>query len=576
MLSIRDSTRMITEEVIQSSNKVMEQAALGLGFNLEETKRSLILLAGNYSVASLMRETGKMEMANVIQHERNIAEITKGIYTFQSLISDVLMLGKNGYVNNLNGRNSLLWDYDFREQPWVRASFEGNTESSFASLGVHTQNYYLEDDLSRYKRPTLSVAVKVHGFQGDIVGSVIANLDLGKLNGMFERSTYHNRGRIFLIDENRKIIVHQDVERIGQVLPLRGLDKLEAEAAGNFTEAIGGKEHLVIYQPTVIKGLTMVSTVTMKEIADQAIPLKSNLVRILSLCILLNTLISAIITIRISRPFNRLLLTLDAMGGDDTLYLKNRDYRYLELNRIGTKFKELMDRIELLIQQNYLTRIALKEEELKALQAQINPHFLFNTLQLLQTEIVCGNIESSNSIVLSLSGLFRYSMKQTEEMVELATELDHAKNYLYIMNKIYDDRIDVSVRADDPALLRYRIPKLILQPLAENSIRHGFGDIRREGSIRLSVHLAKRGLLVVIRDTGKGMDRDSLRGLRRNIDPLGGKPAKIGLFNVNHRIKLKFGNDYGLRIRSAERIHTTVYVLLPAIPGGENEEGESE
>ncbi|MBW7455091.1 sensor histidine kinase [Paenibacillus sepulcri] len=568
MLSIRDSTRMMTDEIIRSSNKVMEQAALGLSFNLEETKRSLILLAGNYSVASLMREAGKMEMINLIQHERNIAEITKGIYTYQSLISDVLILGQNGYVNNLNGRNSLQWDYAFRQQPWVQESFRSHPDNTFFSLGVHVQNYYLKDDTSRYGLPTLSVGMKVQGFQGDTVGSVIANLDLDKLNGMFERSAYHNRGNIFLIDENHTIIVHQDREQIGHALKFQGIEKLDSDIGGNFTEEIDGEEHLVIYQPTVIKGLTMIATVTMKEISDQSIPLKSNLIRILYLCILLNTLISVVITFRISRPVSRLLMTLDRMGGDDTLFVKNRDYRYQELNHIGTKFKELMNRIELLIQQNYLTRIALKDEEFKALQSQINPHFLFNTLQLLQTEIVCGNIQSSNTIVLSLSSLFRYSMRQSDEMAELATELAHMKDYLFIMNKKYEDRITVTVHIPDPAVLAYKIPKLILQPMAENSIRHGFGENRREGAIQLSVLSVKRGLLIVIRDTGKGMDRHSLKALRRHIDPASPKPGNIGLYNVNHRIKLKFGNDYGIYIRSDENVHTTLYILLPVIPGG--------
>ncbi|GIP61067.1 cache domain-containing sensor histidine kinase [Paenibacillus woosongensis] len=565
MLSIRDSTRMITEEVIRSSNKVMEQAAQGLSFNLEETKRSLLVLASNQSVGAIMRHAEVPDMAYLLQHERNISEITQSINTYQSLISDVLILGKNGYVNNLNGRSSLWWEYSFGAQPWAQESFQPRQGDYFFSLGIHHQDYYLSSDISRYGRPTLSVAMQVKGFRREVIGSVIANLDLQKVNSMFERNNYQNRGSIFLIDENRRIIVHQNNEEIGQIMDIAGIDEIYEQKSGNFRTPLYGEEHLIIYQPTAVEGWMMISAVPMSEITSQSAPLKSNLARILYLCLILNVLISLAVTFRISRPMQGLLKTLDKIGTDDMLYIRDKNYQYHEINQIGMKFKELMDRIDLLIQQNYLTQIALKEEELKALQAQINPHFLFNTLQLLQTEIVCGNIESSNHIVLSLSHMFRYSMRQSGELVELRTELEHVRNYLYIMNKKYDDRLQVDEYIPDQRVLPCRIPKLLLQPVVENCIRHGFGEDRREGAIRISVTTVRRGLLIAISDSGKGMDADELKRLRRQLDKPDEKNGNIGLYNINHRIKLNFGQDFGIRVRSTKNAGTCVYLVVPRI-----------
>ena len=143
-----------------------------------------------------------------------------------------------------------------------------------------------------------------------------------------------------------------------------------------------------------------------------------------------------------------LLSTLDKIGEDSIYIIKNK-YKYRELNLISDKFRELVIRIESLVKQNYQSDIALKEVELKTLQSQINPHFLFNTLQLLQTEIVCGSTEDSNHLVLSLSSLLRYSMKQSEEMVELEQEIQNVRDYLYIVNKKYDDRIDIEFLIQD-------------------------------------------------------------------------------------------------------------------------------
>jgi len=229
----------------------------------------------------------------------------------------------------------------------------------------------------------------------------------------------------------------------------------------------------------------MVSTIPMSVIRGQADSLKSNLFGFIYLCLLLNLLISIVITVRISRPFGRLLSALDKIG-EESVYVISNHYKYRELNVIGGKFKELVLRIQTLVRQNYQSELARKDAELKTLQSQINPHFLFNTLQLLQTEIVCGTTEESNHLVLSLSSLLRYSMKQSEEMVELGREIQNVRDYLYILNKKYDDRIDIEYRIPDQEILKHRTIKLILQPIIENVVLHGFGENPVSARVRIS------------------------------------------------------------------------------------------
>jgi len=564
-LSINDSRKMITDEIVNSSNKIMEQAALSLSFNLEESKRSLVMLASNYSVITLMKEHQTIGIPNRLQHERNIAEIAQGVSTYQTLVSDVLMLGKTGYVNNLDGRKTLQWDYSFQSQDWVKETFETNPQGSFFSIGVHMQDYYLSTDITRYNQPTLSVVLQVKGYQGQLLGAVIGNLDLSKINGMFEQSAYQKKGSIFLIDENRHIVVHEDSGKIGQTLDFPNEEKLYEQTSGHFKETINGVETLVIYQPTSISGWKMISTVPMSDITSQSQPIKSNLGRILYLCLIANILISLLITLRISMPVRRLMASLDRMGEDDSLYVKPRNYRYWELNHIGNKFKDLMGRIDLLIKQNYLAQISLKEEELKTLQAQINPHFLFNTLQQLQTEIVCGNTEESNHIVLSLSNLFRYSMKRTEEEVELEREISNVSDYLYILNKKYNGGIAAAFHIPDRGVLSSKIPKLTLQPIVENCIRHGFGDHIREGMIGIKAVSGRKGLLIVVSDNGQGIAPEQVNTLNRHINNPNQKTDNIGLYNVNQRIKLKYGSEYGIRIRSRQSAGTKISILLPVI-----------
>jgi two-component system sensor histidine kinase YesM len=561
LLSVRDSTTSLTQEITQYSYKMMEQAARGFSFNLEEATRPLVLLAGHYSVGAMMNPGREMDAEGRIQHERNIADVAFGVSSLQSLISDILILGKNGYVNNLDGRKTLRWDYSFVEQGWFKQAISGTPNKGFMTLGLHRQDYYLENNISKYNRPTLSIALPVKDYTRKPIGAVIANLDLDKINGMFELTSYQDNESIFMIDALQTIIVHKDAAAIGTKLDFSGIELIYAGDSGSFVTELDGKETLVIFHPTAVQGWRMISTIPMSVISGQADSLKSNLIGFIYLCLLLNLLISILITTRISRPFGRLLSTLDKIGGD-RVYV-NTNYKYRELNMIGNKFKELVIRIESLVKQNYQSEIALKEVELKTLQSQINPHFLFNTLQLLQTEIVCGSTEDSNQLVLSLSSLLRYSMKQSEEMVELEQEIQNVRDYLYIVNKKYDDRIDIEFRIPDESILKQGTIKLILQPLVENVVLHGFGENPQSAKMTISVVAVKKGLMIAIQDNGSGIAKSRRHQLTRQLNLRDFKPEGIGLYNVNQRIRLKFGSDYGLKIRSKVGEYTTVYIVLP-------------
>lgn len=562
LLSVRDSTTSLTKEVTQSSYKVMEQAVRGLSFSLEEATRPLVLLAGHYSVRSLMNPGREMDIGGRIQHERNIADVAFGVSSLQSIVSDVLILGKNGYVNNLDGRKSLRWDYPFTEQTWFKQAISDTPNKGFITLGLHKQDYYLENNISKYNMPTLSIALPVKDYKLKTIGVVIANVDLAKINGMFELSSYQNNESIFMIDNQQIIIAHKDGTAIGTRLHFTDIEHIYERDSGSFVTLLDGRETLVIFHATSVQGWRMISTIPMSVIKGQADSLKSNLIGFIGLCLFLNILISILITARISRPFGRLLSTLDKIGEDSIYIIKNK-YKYRELNLISDKFRELVIRIESLVKQNYQSDIALKEVELKTLQSQINPHFLFNTLQLLQTEIVCGSTEDSNHLVLSLSSLLRYSMKQSEEMVELEQEIQNVRDYLYIVNKKYDDRIDIEFLIQDEFILKNRTIKLILQPLVENVIFHGFGENPQSAKMTIRVMKVKKGMMIVIQDNGKGISKSRSRQLTRQLNQQDFRGEGIGLFNVNQRIRLKFGHDYGLKIRSRQGVFTTIYIVLP-------------
>ncbi|MCR8634307.1 sensor histidine kinase [Paenibacillus radicis (ex Xue et al. 2023)] len=556
-LTLRDTTSLFTEEIINSSKKVMEQATVGLNFNLEEVKRALVLMGTHPSVIASLNSFHLMNAAERINHERLITDASRSISS--SLISDVLIIGINGYIMNLDGRRSLKWDYDFRQQPWFQKTVE-LPQNNFITLGLHKQDYYLNDYASKYNQQTLSVAIPILNFEQKVVGSIVCNIDLDHLNGLFDLSASEYSGSMFLIDKDEQIIVHKNKSLIGTQFSIAAGQR---EGKNNFIADIDGQDYLVIYHPATIGDWKLVSAVPMSEIRKHTSPLGKNLQSILYLGFALNICLGVVITIRISRPVNKLLRTLDKTG-NESLVIRPFDYRYSELNQIGMKFEDLIGRIKLLIDQNYISQITLKETEFKALQSQINPHFLFNTLQLLQTEIVYGNNEESNQIIVSLSNLLRYSMNHANEVVSLQHEINNVKDYLFILHKKFSGNLTVRYNIPDAAVFEHRTLKLLLQPIVENCIKHGFQEAPYNNEIYISATIVRKGILVLIQDNGIGMAKAELNRLRQRINEASYQPRNhIGLDNVNHRIHLKYGSGYGIFIRSKEGAYTKVYMLLP-------------
>ncbi|TDG00150.1 sensor histidine kinase [Paenibacillus piri] len=560
-LTFRDTTDMFTDEVIHSSKKVMEQATVGLNFNLEEIKRSLVLMGTNASVIALLNSFHWMSSGEKINHERIVTDAARSISS--SLIGDILIIGANGYIMNLDGRRTLKWDYEYREQPWFHKAMD-SPQSGFITLGLHKQDYYLDDYTSKFNQQTLSVAIPMFNREQKAIGSIVCNIDLEHLNRLFDLSASEYGGSIFLIDRDEQIIVHKNKSLIGSRFALTGGQR---EGADKFITRIDGQDHLVIYHPTAIGDWKLVSAVPMSEIREHTKPLGQNLLNILYLGLALNICLGVAITIRISRPVMKLLRTLDKTG-NESLLIRQYDYRYTELNQIGSKFEDLMGRIKMLIDQNYISQITLKETEFKALQSQINPHFLFNTLQLLQTEIVYGNNEQSNRIIVSLSNLLRYSMNHADEMVTIRQEMNNVKDYLFILHQKFGGNLTVRYDIPDERVYEYKTLKLLLQPIVENCIKHGFQEAPYESEICIRITPVKRGVLITIRDNGVGMEKAELKRLRRRIHESSFQSGgQIGLDNVNHRIRLKYGEGCGIRIRSQKGAYTSVYMLLPESVG---------
>lgn len=226
--------------------------------------------------------------------------------------------------------------------------------------------------------------------------------------------------------------------------------------------------------------------------------------------------------------------------------------------------------IDYLIDKISSIKLRQKEAELNSLQNQINPHFLYNTLESIRGAALYHGIQEIASMSKSLSLLFRYSISE-RVLVSVKEELQHLENYISIQNFRFEDKFQLQYSIP-PEFMDYKILKLTLQPLIENSIKHGLEMKLGKGTIKIEILQLNSNIKIVISDDGLGMPAKKLEELNRSLAVIkGGDPATashsgtgIGVMNVNARIKLYFGNQYGLRFREAA-VGTTVEITLPAV-----------
>ncbi len=240
-----------------------------------------------------------------------------------------------------------------------------------------------------------------------------------------------------------------------------------------------------------------------------------------------------------------------------------------ELLLLDKGFDEMADRISSLIEKQIRDERALHKTELELLQAQINPHFLYNTLDSIAILAECGREDDAVAMVNSLSDFFRVSLSKGKDIIPLENEISHVTSYLQIQQIRYSDILKYDIQVPDE-LKQYYVPKLILQPLVENALYHGIKNRRGLGSIRIFGEDSNGDILLTVSDNGAGMDEEQVSALQAGIYQ--DRHTGLGLVNVHKRIRLYCGQQYGLCFVSKKGEGTSVSLRLPKTLRPENQE----
>lgn len=255
-------------------------------------------------------------------------------------------------------------------------------------------------------------------------------------------------------------------------------------------------------------------------------------------------------------------------------FVQNEAYRELIESQylIFDEQQDVLLHVDSLLDQKSMIRLSTKQAELLALQNQINPHFLYNTLEAIRSDALCAGIDSIANTTEALATFFRYTITDTSNLVTVQDELDNIENYFKIQQYRFGEKFAMEVDCPDSEdILSLKMPKLTLQPFVENAIFHGLESKAEGGRIHISLDVTNNNLLISIHDNGIGVPEDKLSEINYKIEHVsmsGSNDAPeqkggIALINVARRIKLLFGENYGFHIFSVSGLGTDVRIKIP-------------
>ncbi len=308
--------------------------------------------------------------------------------------------------------------------------------------------------------------------------------------------------------------------------------------------------------------LTAYSMMPQKVLRQNQRNLTINLLAIALLMICVSMIITGFISSGLTRPLELLMNTIQKIGNGN-VQLRAKIVKEDEIGELAQKFNEMLDQMEELKQKEYQAKQLLNRAEYKALQAQVNPHFLYNTLDTMASIAEIRNCPEVSHMSQSLALIFRYSLNMKDPFSTVENEIAHLKNYIYVMDMRMHDNIQYTFDVDEMTL-KSKLPRLSLQPIVENAINHGLRNKRGKKKIGIQIKREQMDLVICIEDNGIGLDTSAINeSLRKNELDFVEKGNSIGLHNINARLKMLYGNQYGMHLESTLGEGTKVFMILP-------------
>ena len=540
-----------TEEMVSKNNQtIIEQVNL----NLDSYLRNMMKISDTIYYRAIKKTD--MSVENIEKEMDLIYEANK-----DNLIS-ITLFSEYGEIVNSYPLQQLKSNIDPRVNEWFQNAKNRKENLHFST--PHVQNLFYDPNYKYTWVVSLSRAVEITESGKTSSGVLLVDMNFSGIEQICKNVEVSKNGYVYLIDRDGEIIYHPRQQLIYSNLINENNYEVAEFEDGNHVESFEGNKRLVTVKTVGYTGWKLVAISPMSDITSGYSEFRVFAIFIMIFSIFILISINMFVSSKIANPIKDLEVAVKEFenGVENLNITENGSY---EMQHLAKAIKSMVNQMNVLMKNIVIEQESKRKSELNALQAQINPHFLYNTLDSIIWMIENENYDGAIIMVTALARFFRISLSKGKNVITVKDELEHAKNYLTIQSIRYKNKFSYSIEADEDTLNLTSI-KLIIQPLIENAIYHGMEYMSGEGDILIKSYIKDKDLYIDIIDNGLGMPQEVAdKLLIEKVNNVQKKGSGIGLKNVHERIKLYFGNEYGLEIYSEPDEGTTIRIHMPSI-----------
>ena len=550
--SVFDNSSLYTQTIIQQMNQNIDSY-------IDYMENISYLVSSNEDVQSYLfgEETDPEARGRILNQFKTILDSRNDILNLG-------IIGENGRMLINNAQRLTNPDLDIHTQEWYTNALEGSASSYLSSS--HVQH------IISGERPwviTLSRGIrnKSSKSENQKEGVFFIDLNYSAISELCNQSVVGNQGYAFILDADGNIVYHPQQQQLYNELQTENISLIMGTDKDTVLSGKGSAEKLYSISRSEKTGWTVVDCVRVEELLRKSNKAQSLYVLVAMGLMIVALFFSRFISRSITQPIQQLCDSMarvqegDFSVSDVVVDSKN------EIGSLTKSFNVMTHRIQDLMEQNIREQEAKRKSELKALQSQINPHFLYNTLDSI---IWMAEGKKNEEVVLmtaSLARLLRQSISNEDEVVSIGQEVEYARGYLTIQKMRYKDKMEFQIDVD-PSILHIPLIKLVLQPVIENAIYHGLKYKESKGLLMVKGFRKNGNAVLQVIDNGVGMDQETLDHIYEK-HKVNYQSNGVGIYNVQKRLQLYYGSEYGITYESEKSVGTTATITIPG-----NQEGQ--
>ena len=547
--------RTLERQVLADSQKLIGQVEINLNTYLRSMMRSSDAVYYNV-IKKVDFDKGDISEELSLLYEANK----------DNLVS-IACFTRDGELLGAAPVGSLKKNVNITTQSWFEDASDKMENLHFSDL--HVQNIFENKSGRYYWVVSLSRGVELTNDGKMSGGILLVDMNFSGIQQLFTEVNNDGKGYVYLIGRDGEIIYHPRQNLIFSNIIQENNQTASTYDEGVHNEEFQGEQRVVVVKTVGYTGWKIVSVVSKESLFSDLNQTRMMALLNLVLAIFLMIFVNQYVAVRITDPLKKLEKSIQGIE------MKQQPVVYIggppEIQHLGLTIRFMVEELQELTDKMVKEQEEKRKNELDALQSQINPHFLYNTLDSIMWMIESERYEDAVSMVQALGRLLRISLSRGKNVISVGDELQHARSYLAIQKYRYKNKF-TSYFEVEPDIEQYKTIKLVIQPLIENAIYYGMEYMDGEGEIHIRAYTRDQDLYLEVEDNGPGMPEEQVEHLLTGGEKARQKGSGIGLKNVNQRIQLYFGTQYGLEIESEPDEGTVVRIHIPKTT--EEEAGE--